>query len=508
MRMRLSFPGAALAASVLLVVPLWAQADDPVGEFAGRTPSPEVPPAKLPENSSAVERQAKLVIAGRQVAYRTTTGKLVLRKDDGTPRAAVFHVSYLRTDGEPAADRPVMFAFNGGPGSSAVWLHLGGLGPKVVVCPDGGTRPPEPPARVADNPLSILDVCDLVFIDPVATGYSRTEPEVKNEEFHGLREDIESVGDFIRRWITEHGRWNSPKFLLGESYGGVRAAGLVNHLQSRYGMSFNGVVLLSAVLDFATLDGDLGHLLYLPAFTAVAHYHRKISGDRDALVRAAREFALGDYATALLKGNTLDAAAAAAVARRLEELTGIAAARWQERDLRMDPGFFRTELLRAEGKVLGRFDARVVWDGAEPAAHWPDGDPSFDFIYGPFATALMDYLANELGYVETRPYEVMSRQMAGWRWNAENRFVSVADELGRAMRVNPHLRVLVMAGHTDLATPPECVAHSLRHLRRLPSPALPAIRTTYYEAGHMFYLNPPDLEKARQDLVGFITDGR
>ncbi|MCU0782415.1 MAG: hypothetical protein MUF04_15150, partial [Akkermansiaceae bacterium] len=301
-----------------------------------------------------------------------------------------------------------------------------------MTCPDGGTRPPEPPARVADNPLSILDVCDLVFIDPVATGYSRTEPKVKNEEFHGLREDIESVGDFIRRWVTEHGRWDSPKFLLGESYGGVRAAGMVNHLQSRYGMSFNGVVLLSAILDFATLGGDLGNVLYLPTFTAVAHYHRKIAGDRDALVREARDFALGDYATALLKGNSLDAAAAAAVARRLQELTGIPAARWAERDLRLDPGFFRTELLRAEGKVLGRFDARVVWDGAEPAAQGPDGDPSFDFIYGPFATALMDYLAGDLGYVETRPYEVMSRQMSGWRWNGENRIVSVADELGRA----------------------------------------------------------------------------
>jgi carboxypeptidase C (cathepsin A) len=283
---------------------------------------------------------------------------------------------------------------------------------------------------------------------------------------------------------------------------------MVNHLQSRYGMSFNGVVLLSAILDFATLGGDLGNVLYLPTFTAVAHYHRKIAGDRDALVREARDFALGDYATALLKGNSLDAAAAAAVARRLQELTGIPAARWAERDLRLDPGFFRTELLRAEGKVLGRFDARVVWDGAEPAAQGPDGDPSFDFIYGPFATALMDYLAGDLGYVETRPYEVMSRQMSGWRWNGENRIVSVADELGRAMRVNPHLRVLVMAGHTDLATPPECVAHSLRHLRQLPSPARETIRTAYYEAGHMFYLNPPDLEKARRDLLRFITDGR
>lgn len=487
--------------SALLALPLLAEPEPPEAP----SPAGERAAEQAANGSPGVERAATIKIDGREIAYKASAGKIVLQSDSGTPRAAMFHVSYIRTGVDDPENRPVMFAFNGGPGSSSVWLHLGGLGPKIVTCPAAGTLPPPPPARVADNPLSILDVCDLVFIDPVATGYSRTEKDVKNAEFHGLQEDIESVGDFIRRWITDNGRWRSPKFLLGESYGGVRAAGLVNHMQSRFGMSFNGVVLLSAVLDFATLGGDLADVVFLPTYASVAHYHKKIGGDRDALVREATNFAQGDYATALLKGNTLPPAEKAALAKRLQDFTGIPAARWEERDLRLDPGFFRTELLRKEGKVLGRFDARVVRDSVSRAAHQPDADPSFDFIYGPFATALMDYLTVDLGYLEARPYEVMSSQMSGWRWNSENRIVSVADDLGRAMRVNPHLRVLVMAGHTDLATPPESVAHSLRHLGPLPAAVAANVRTAMFEAGHMFYLNPPDLEKARRELTGFVT---
>lgn len=492
--------------SLTLILPgLAAPLDTAAAEAAKPAPAAMDKPDKPVK---PVVRKATVTIAGQPVAYQVTAGKLVLEQDDGKPRASVFHVTYERTDVQETDFRPVMFAFNGGPGSSAVWLHLGVLGPKRVDLPGDGTLAPLPPARVIDNPLSILDVCDLVFIDPVSTGYSRAEKDTKPADFHGLNEDVESVGDFIRRWITERKRWGSPKYLLGESYGGVRAAGLASQLQSRYGMMLNGVVLLSSLLDFATLQDDLGHAVYLPAFTGVAHFHQKISGNRDALVRESAEFAFGEYSTALLRGNALDEKSKAAVAAKLAKYSGVDAAVWLARDLRLGSSFFRAELLRKEGKVIGRFDARVAWDTSNPAAQAPDCDPSFELAYGAFATAMLDYLGRDLGYQEDRPYEVMSNKIHPWRWDAENEIVSVSSRLAGAMRDNPHLRVLVMAGYTDLATPPESVAHSVRHLDSLPPATLRNIRTTRYDGGHMFYLNPPDLVKTRQDLLEFLAPPR
>jgi carboxypeptidase C (cathepsin A) len=465
----------------------------------------EEPAAKQTEPTS---RDASVEIAGKKIPYRVTTGKIQLKQDDGKPRASIFHVSYERSDVKNKADRPVMFAFNGGPGSSAVWLHIGVLGPKIVRLPGDGTTAPQPPARVTDNPQSILDVCDLVFVDPVSTGYSRTEKDVKPGDFHGLDEDVESVGDFVRRWISEHDRWASPKYLLGESYGGIRAAGLSQHLQSRYGMSLNGVVLLSSLLDFATLQdspgNDLSNIVFLPSFTGVAHFHGKIQGNRDALIRESKAFAYGKYASALLKGNDLEDGEKTEIATELARFTGVSAEKWLERDLRMNGSVFRAELLRKEGKVLGRFDGRVAWDTTDKTASTPDYDPSYSLAYGAFSTAMLDYLGRELGYKEDQPYEILTGKVNPWRWNATNSVVNVGNRLATAMRDNPHLRVLVMGGHTDLATPPEGVAHSLRHLPDMPRGARKNIKTAYYDGGHMFYLNPPDLLKTRADLVEFI----
>lgn len=465
----------------------------------------ETPTVKQPEPTV---REASVEIGGKKIPYRVTTGKLQLKQDDGKPLASIFHVSYERTDVKDRPDRPVMFAFNGGPGSSAVWLHIGVLGPKIIQLPGDGTIPPLPPVRVTDNPQSILDVCDLVFVDPVSTGYSRTESDAKPGDFHGLDEDVESVGDFIRRWVSEHDRWASPKYLLGESYGGIRAAGLSQHLQSRYGMNLNGVVLLSSLLDFATLQdvpgNDLSNLVFLPSFTGVAHFHGKIKGDRDALIRESTAFAYGKYAYALLKGSDLDAGEKAEIAAELARFSGIPAAKWLERDLRMSPSVFRSELLRADGKVLGRFDGRVAWDATDKAAATPDYDPSYSLAYGAFSTAMLDYLGRELGYKEEQPYEILTSKVNPWRWNASNSVVNVGNRLAMAMRDNPHLRVLVMGGHTDLATPPEGVAYSLRHLLEMPESTRKNINTVFYDGGHMFYLNPPDLAKTRADLLEFI----
>ncbi|MES2996002.1 MAG: peptidase S10 [Verrucomicrobiota bacterium] len=456
-----------------------------------------------------VSKDASVMIAGTPVPYRVTAGKLALKHDDGKTRAGIFHVSYERTDVKNPAQRPVMFAFNGGPGSSAVWLHIGVLGPKIVRFPGDGTEATPVPSRIEDNPLSILDACDLVFIDPVSTGYSRVEKGVKAEDFHGVQEDISSVAEFIRRWITEHDRWASPKFLLGESYGGVRAAGLADHLQSETGMQINGVILLSTLLDFATLQtaprNDLPFLAFLPSYAGAALHHGKAKAtDPEAFIRESAAFAFGPYATALLKGNTLEDAEKRSIAAKLAVFTGIPAEIWIKRGLRIGPSLFRAELLRAEGKVLGRFDARVAWPAPDPAAELPDYDPSFALAYAAFSTAFMDYLGRVVGYKEERPYEILTDKVQPWKWDSPNAPLNLTSDLADAMRDNPKFRVLVMAGRTDLATPPEGVAHSLRHLPLQPESTKGRIVTSSYAGGHMFYLNPPDLKKCREDLLNFI----
>ena len=487
------------------VEPTKDKATNPAGEL----PAKEMPLEKPVE---PVVRLSSVTIEGQKVPYKVTSGKLQIKDDEGKPRASIFHVSYVRTDTKDVGTRPVMFAFNGGPGSSAVWLHIGVLGPKIIKLPGDGTTAPFPPARVADNPLSILDVCDLVFIDPVSTGYSRAEKDVKAGDFHGLDEDIASVGDFIRRWVSEHERWSSPKYILGESYGGIRAAGLSSHLQSRYGMSLNGVVLLSSLLDFSTVEpsmgNDLYYQVYLPSLTGVAHFHRKIQGDRDALVKESTEFAFGEYAAALLKGNELDSATRKGLADKLARLTGIDSATWLSNDLRLDCTFFRAELLRKEGKVIGRFDGRVAWDATNKSAQLPNYDPSFSLTYGAFSSAMLDYLGRELGYKEERPYEILTGKVQPWRWDVTNEVVNVSDRLVTAMRDNPHLRVLFMGGRTDLATPPQGTAHSVQHMLKLPENVRSNISTAFFDGGHMFYLNPPDLIKCRADMVKFIQAGK
>jgi len=470
------------------------------------------PPAKAAEAPKSVESEGKITIDGKEVPYKVIASKIMLTNEEGKDRASIFHVSYLRSDVADSTKRPVMFCFNGGPGSSAVWLHLGVLGPKIVELPGDGTTAPPPPARLLDNPHSVLDVCDLVFVDPVSTGFSRAGKDVKPSDFHGVDEDIESVGDFVRRWITEHKRWGSPKYLLGESYGGVRVAGLSQHLQSRFGMSLNGVVLLSSLLDFRTLQpsqgSDLSYQVFLSAYTGTAHHHGKIEGDRDRLVAEASEFAFGEYAAALLKGTEIEPAEVQRLAGKLASLTGIDAQLWEKNRLRIDPSAFRAELLRDEGKVIGRFDARVAWDATNPTAQYPDYDPSYALAYGVFATTMLDYLGRDLGWRDDQPYEILTGKVQPWRWNANNQIVNLSGRLSTAMRDNPHLKVLVMGGYTDLATPPDGMAHSMRHLFNLPEGARANVRFTFYDGGHMFYLNPPDLVKTRKDLLEFLGAGQ
>jgi carboxypeptidase C (cathepsin A) len=309
-------------------------------------------------------------------------------------------------------------------------------------------------------------------------------------------------------WITHNNRWSSPKYLCGESYGGVRAAGLADHLQERYGMSLNGVILLSSLLDFRTLvaaqGSQLSYQVFLPTFATTALHHGKIKGERDAVYQAAREFAYGDYTLALLKGNEIKTEEFEKTAAKLAELTGISAEIWKKHQLCLDSSTFRAELLRAEGKVIGRFDARVAWDVTDPAASAAEYDPSYSLAYQAFSTAMLTYLGDELGWKEDQPYEILTN-VSPWNYGADNRIVNLTTSLATAMRDNPKMKVLVMGAHTDLATPPEGVSYSLRQLTGISSALLQQVKYTYYDAGHMFYTNPADLKKSRKDLVEFLN---
>jgi carboxypeptidase C (cathepsin A) len=465
------------------------------------------PPVVEEKSVDAIQKKGTVKIDGKDVAYVSTVGKMILKNKKGEPRASIFYTSYTRENAGDVSKRPVMFAFNGGPGSSAVWLHLGILGPRRLDLPGDGTQPVTPPARLIDNDQSILDVCDLVFIDPVTTGYSRAAGKTEEKEFHGLNEDIESVGDFIRMWITSNNRWSSPKYLCGESYGGIRAAGLAEHLQERYGMSMNGVILLSSLLDFRTLiashGSHLSYQVYLPTYATTALHHGKIKGEQDAVYQAAKEFAYGEYALALLKGNEIKPEEIEKIAAKLAELTGVSADIWKKHQLCLDPHNFRVELLRAEGKVIGRFDARVAWDGTDPSLATAEYDPSFSLAYPAFSSAMLTYLGDELGWKEDQPYEILTN-VGPWKYGADNRIVNMTSSLATAMRDNPKLKILVMGAHTDLATPPEGVAYSFRQLTGTSPALLSQVKYTYYDAGHMFYTNPKDLKKSRTDLVEFL----
>ncbi|MEO8350816.1 MAG: peptidase S10 [Chthoniobacteraceae bacterium] len=462
------------------------------------------------------ESKGSVTLGGAKLDYVAKVGTMPVLKEDGTPRGDVFFVSYALAgaDGKPLAEkdpaaRPITFCFNGGPGSAAVWLHFGGLGPKRIVLPPDGLQP-ELRGTIADNPNSILDLTDLVFIDPIGTGVSRAAKGEKPEQFWGVDEDVESVGEFIRLFTTREQRWMSPKFLCGESYGGIRGSGLVDYLQEQHGMYVDGLIVLSGVLNFQTLSSaignDLPYVIFLPTMTAASHFHRKLpadlqKGDVDAAMKAAREFARNEYTVALMKGRDLTADERHSTAEKLARFTGLGADLIESADLRIDPGVFREHLLRKEGKILGRFDARVTSSDASQLRVTPEFDPSFTNVIGPFSAAVNSYIRQTLGYESDHPYRVLT----GLNWNYRsfaNRYVSMEDHLADAMKANPKLRVLILTGRCDLAVPGDSTLYSAAHLP-IPEILRTNIIVQRYESGHMMYLNAPDAEKLRRDLVEF-----
>jgi len=450
-----------------------------------------------------------VTIAGQSVTYTVETGMLPLLKNDGVTKASVFYIAYTRSGQTNKATRPVTFCFNGGPGSSSVWLHLGGLGPRRVKLNDDGTMPP-PPFGLADNPYSILHVSDLVFIDPVATGYSRPAKDEKADQFFGQSADVESVGDFVRLWTSRNERWTSPKYLLGESYGVFRAAGLADYLHSRFGMYFNGVVLLSGVLDFATLregpGNDLPSLVFLPTFTATAHYHKKLPPDLQAdlpkALAESREFAYKDYLVALQRGNLLTPAERSTIATKLARLTGLPKQLIEDNDLQINSSQFREYLLRDQGLIIGRYDARITGRDADKSGTSPRFDPSYAATYGPFSAAMNSYLREELKFENDLPYEILTG-VQPWNYDARSSYPSVADRLASVMSQNSYLRVLVLSGLRDLACPGDGVRYSVDHMQLDPV-FRKNLSWADYESGHMMYVNLPDLIKLQTDLVRFL----
>ncbi len=473
----------------------------------------ETPPMPKEE---IVATQHSVTIDGQEIPYTVTVGTILLQDhDEGKPKASVFFVAYTRDNAGSPAQRPITFSFNGGPGSSSVWLHLGVLGPRrVLMDPDGNPLPP--PYRLVNNEFSILDKSDLVFIDPVSTGYSRAVPGEKAEQFHNYEKDIEWVGEFIRVYTTRYHRWASPKFLIGESYGTTRAAGLSGFLQERHGMYLNGVMLVSSILQFQTArftpGNDLPYILFLPTYTATAWYHKRLpakwQADLQKTLRAVETFAAGEYTLALMQGSALPLAQRQKIVRKLAEFTGLSAAYIEQSDLRLNIHRFVKELLRSQKRTVGRLDSRYVGIDRDAAGEHVDFDPSYAAIQGPYTATLNDYIRGDLNFASDLPYEILTGKVHPWKFEKhQNEFLNVGETLRQAMTQNQSLRVFVANGYYDLATPYFATQYTFNHLSL--DPSLQAnISMSYYEAGHMMYLHIPSLAQLKTDLATFMDAAR
>lgn len=470
-----------------------------------------------PEDNLSVTHHS-VTINGKELNYTATTGTLVLKeetdKEGEKPKASIFFIAYTLDDVEDTSKRPVTFSFNGGPGSSSVWLHLGVLGPRRVK-PDEHGNPPQPPYQLTNNEFSILDKTDLVFIDPVSTGFSRTVPGEEAKQFHGFQKDIESVGDFILLYLGRYRRWRSPKFLIGESYGTTRACGLSGYLQDRRGMYLNGIMLVSVVLNFQTIrfaaGNDLPYILFLPTYTATAYWHNKLDqleteteDSFEKILDEVRDFALGDYTVALMQGSNLSDRSRQAMVKKLAMYTGLSTDYIEKTDLRIKINRFCKELLRDEGETVGRFDSRFKGIDRDSAGENYEYDPSSAVIQGAYTATLNDYVRGDLEFESDLPYEILSGRVHPWNYGGhQNEYVNVADTLRKAMTTNPALKVYVANGYFDLATPFLASEYTFTHLG-LDKSLQDNITMAYYGAGHMMYIDMDELKKMKADMDAYL----
>ena len=471
-------------------------------------PDPDVAAASVAEDAQPKKRSISL--HGRTLAYTVTPGTLTIRDDDGKPTASMFYTAY--TVESRGAPRPVTFLFNGGPGSSTMWLHMGSFGPIKV---DAST--PEtvagPPFRYTANPDTLLDVSDLVFIDAPTTGLSRPLGKSEPKDFFGVDKDLDAFTRTIQRYLTIYGRWNSPKFIIGESYGTTRAAGLSKALSDK-GVQLNGIVLVSTILNIALFSGDDQTLInFLPTYAADAWYHGKIQPKPDLMsfVAQAKAFASGPYAAALQKGDSISDEEKASVARQMAQLTGLSEAYILQSNLRVQPNRFQRELLRDRREIIGRIDSRFVGTEADAAGEQPSYDPQASAITGAFVSAFNDYLYRDLGYKSPLTFRPNNYAGIGNDWNFQHNSpdgqqfaANVSSDLAQAMRENPRLRILNVAGLYDLATPFFAAEYDLGHMALEPRIAA-NIRYTYYPAGHMMYIDPASAHQLKADLASFYA---
>jgi carboxypeptidase C (cathepsin A) len=477
--------------------------------------NPLIEPMHLqPANDEEVSASYhKITLQGQDIEYTALAGTMNLLNDKQQPKASIFFVAYMKKAAPQEPPRPISFCFNGGPGAAAVWLHMGMLGPKRVVLNSDSFTPP--PYSYVDNEYSLLDITDLVFIDPVSTGYSRPAPGEDAKQFHGVEEDIKSVAEFIHRFTTRYARWDSPKYIVGESYGSTRAAGLAQHLIDQYKFYLNGVVLVSSILNFQTLDfeegNDLAYIMYLPTYTATAWYHHKLpeelQGNLQKTLAEAEKFALNDYALALLKGDSLEPAKRKEVVEKLARFTGLSQKVIETSNLRIDLNRFACELLREQKQIVGRFDSRFV--GYQEKA-WGDDrgyDPSAMAIFGAFTATFMDYVRRDLKWMKEDQYKVLT-SVYPWNYgNATNSYLNMSENLRNTMFKNPALKVYVASGYYDLATPYFATKYTFDHLGLDPS-MRNNVSYGDFEAGHMMYIHKPALEKLKSDLTTFYNQNK
>ena len=470
-------------------------------------------PAKPELKDEIVETDHTVVVSGQIIEYRATTGRLVMKNEADKAKATVFFIAYTRKNVDDVGRRPLTISFNGGPGSSSVWLHLGLLGPRRVVSGDAGAIAP-PPYRLTNNDYSLLDVTDLVFVDPVSTGYSRPAPGEEAKQFHGLEQDIESVGEFIRLYVTRYKRWSSPKFLIGESYGTTRAAGLAGYLQQRHGMFLNGLMLISAILNFQTATftpgNDLAYITHLPTYAATAWYHGKLAPDLQAnlehTLQEVTTFAAGEYLQALFKGDTLGDAERADVAQKVARYTGLPVDYIQRADLRIEIFRFCKELLRDEQRTVGRLDSRFLGYDRDGVGENFSYDPSYSAIHGAYSGTFNGYVSEELQFTSDLPYEILAGLYETWDYSKhQNKFADVSETLRSAMTQNQALKVIIANGYYDFATPYFGTEYTVNHLSLAPF-LRNHMRLTYYPAGHMMYVHAPSLQQLRDDLIAFLHD--
>lgn len=497
-------------AAVLLTAAAVGAQEKPAGGADGKKPAAEPPKAEQSVTQHSIS------IGGKPISYNATAGTLLVRNEKDEPTAAMGYVAYIQRDSGEAGRRPITFAYNGGPGSSSLWLHMGALGPRRIVTSDAGPTPP-PPYKVVDNAYSIIDKTDLVMIDPVGTGLSHAVGEAKDKDFWGVDPDIESVSRFIAQYINDNNRWNSPKYLLGESYGTTRSAGIVDYLQTNDHMAFNGVILVSVALDleaiFPVPGNDKSFPLFLPTYAATAWYHHLLPqqpAKLEPFLDEVRKFALGDYAAALMKGNALTDAESDAIAEKIHQYTGLSADFVKKAKLRIRESQFTQELMRNNHVTVGRLDSRFTGTSFDLLGQDSDYDPQSAAIAAPFTAAFLDYLHSDLKFGHGKTYNVENDQIGG-SWDFKHRapgapfplpFPNTGLDLGHALGFNPNLQILVLNGYYDLATPFLGTEYMMNHLD-IERAQQSHIQMKYFEAGHMMYIHEPSLKLFKSAIASF-----